>query len=98
MESAKSNDYSVIFGDASQEVVLKAAKVYDARLLIITTPAIATSQSIVDEVRLLNSKLHIVSRAEGEHQMKLLHDHGVYEVVQPEFEASLEITRQALLH
>jgi CPA2 family monovalent cation:H+ antiporter-2 len=30
--------------------------------------------------------------------MRLLHDHGVYEAVQPEFEASLEITRQALLH
>jgi CPA2 family monovalent cation:H+ antiporter-2 len=30
--------------------------------------------------------------------MKTLHDHGVYEAVQPEFEASLEITRQALLH
>ena len=27
-----------------------------------------------------------------------LHEHGVYEVVQPEFEAALEITRQALLH
>ena len=98
VESAKTNNYSVIFGDASQEVVLNAAKVHDAKLLIITTPAIATSQSIVDEVRLLNPNLHIVSRADGEQQMKLLHDHGVYEVVQPEFEASLEITRQALLH
>jgi CPA2 family monovalent cation:H+ antiporter-2 len=30
--------------------------------------------------------------------MKDLHARGVYEVVQPEFEASLEFTRQALLH
>jgi CPA2 family monovalent cation:H+ antiporter-2 len=30
--------------------------------------------------------------------MQLLHEQGVYEVVQPEFEAGLEITRQALLH
>ena len=98
VDSAKTNKYSVIFGDASQRVVLNAAKVLDAKLLIITTPAIAAAQSIVDEVRLLNPELHIVSRAEGEEQIKLLHDHGVYEVVQPEFEASLEITRQALLH
>jgi CPA2 family monovalent cation:H+ antiporter-2 len=98
VQSAKANKYSVIFGDASQQVVLNAAKVLDAKLIIITTPAISVSQAIVDEVRLLNPELHIVSRAEGEDQMRLLHDHGVYEVVQPEFEASLEITRQALLH
>jgi len=30
--------------------------------------------------------------------MQALHAHGVYEVVQPEFEAGLEMTRQALLH
>jgi CPA2 family monovalent cation:H+ antiporter-2 len=30
--------------------------------------------------------------------MEILYRHGVYEVVQPEFEAGLEITRQALLH
>jgi CPA2 family monovalent cation:H+ antiporter-2 len=30
--------------------------------------------------------------------MHRLHDRGVYQVVQPEFEAGLEITRQALLH
>ncbi len=30
--------------------------------------------------------------------MNALYDRGVYEVVQPEFEAGLEITRQALVH
>lgn len=30
--------------------------------------------------------------------MQTLHNHGVYEVVQPEFEAGLEFIRQALLH
>jgi CPA2 family monovalent cation:H+ antiporter-2 len=29
--------------------------------------------------------------------MKALYDHGVYNVIQPEFEAGLEFTRQALL-
>jgi CPA2 family monovalent cation:H+ antiporter-2 len=31
-------------------------------------------------------------------QMKALYESGVYEVVQPEFEAGLEFTRQTLLH
>lgn len=98
VNDAKSNDFSTIFGDASQEVVLNAAKIKEAKLFIITTPDLTTSQSIVNQVRLIKPDLHIVSRAENEDQIKLLHDKGVYEVVQPEFEASLEITRQALLH
>jgi len=98
VELAKTAKYPVIFGDVSQEVVLRAAKAEEARLLISTIPAVMTTQTIVDQARQINPSLHIVARAEGVEQMKTLHDHGVYEVVQPEFEASLEITRQALLH
>ena len=98
IEQANKANFPVIFGDASQEVVLKAAKVEEARLLLSTVPAIVTTQTIVDQVRLINPSLHIVARVEGVEQMKILHNHGVYEAVQPEFEASLEITRQALLH
>ena len=46
----------------------------------------------------MKSAVHIVARAEGIEQMQALHKQGVYEIVQPEFEAGLEITRQALLH
>jgi CPA2 family monovalent cation:H+ antiporter-2 len=53
---------------------------------------------IVDHVREQNRDVHIVARASGMEQMHQLHEHGVYEVVQPEFEAGLEMTRQALLH
>jgi monovalent cation:H+ antiporter-2, CPA2 family len=42
--------------------------------------------------------LHIVARAAGIEQMHTLHQRGVYEVVQPELEAGLEMTRQALFH
>ena len=67
-------------------------------MLLITTPAIVTAQGIVDQVRHLKPGLHIVARAEGLEHMDALYDRGVYEVVQPEFEAGLEITRQALVH
>jgi CPA2 family monovalent cation:H+ antiporter-2 len=98
VEQAKTAKYPVIYGDASQAVVLKAAQIGEARLLLITVPAIVSNRTIVDQVRGLKPALHIVARAEGMQQLQMLHDHGVYEVVQPEFEASLEITRQALLH
>ena len=52
----------------------------------------------MEQVRRINPELHIVARVEGLDLLKALHQLGVYEVVQPEFEACLEMTRQALLH
>ncbi|MBP8123921.1 MAG: cation:proton antiporter [Caldilineaceae bacterium] len=98
VEEAKAAGFPVVYGDAAQEIVLEAAQIKEACLLLITTPAIMVTQSIVDLVRHINPAVHIVARAEGVDQMRVLHEHGVYEVVQPEFEAGLEITRQALLH
>ena len=95
---AKSDGIPVIFGDASQHIVLEATRIESARLLIITLPSILTTQSVVDTVRKLRPDLHIVAKAEEIDHIKTLYEHGVYEVVQPQFEAGLEITRQALLH
>ncbi len=95
---AKEKGYPVIYGDASQEVVLEAARIQHACLVLITTPVIIVTRTIVDQVRHLNPTVHIVARAEEMEQMEVLHERGVYEVVQPEFEAGLEVTRQALLH
>jgi CPA2 family monovalent cation:H+ antiporter-2 len=97
-EQAKAAGFPVIYGDASQAVVLEAARIEHARLLLITVPAGVVTQALVGQVRRLNPALHIVARSEGLEQMQALHDQGVHEVVQPEFEAGLEITRQALLH
>jgi CPA2 family monovalent cation:H+ antiporter-2 len=97
-EQVKTAGLPVIYGDASQPIVLEASKIEKARLLLITTPAIVVTQSIVHHVQQLNPHLSIVARAEGIEQMKTLYSKGVYMVVQPELEAGLEITRQALLN
>jgi len=97
LEHAKTAGLPVIYGDASKLIVLEAAKIKQAELLLITTPAIVVAQTIVNSARQLNPRLNMVARAEGIEQMKALHDKGVPMVVQPEFEAGLEITRQALL-
>ncbi|MFN8442875.1 MAG: cation:proton antiporter [Caldilineaceae bacterium] len=98
VEQVKRAGFPIVYGDASQPVVLDAADVEEACLLMITTPVINTTQRIVQQVRQINPTLHIVARAEGIEQLKQLHEQGVYEVVQPEFEAGLEMARQALLH
>ncbi len=98
VDQCKNEGMPVVYGDANQEVVLETAGLHDARLMLITLPAIVTAQMVADRVRSLNPELHIVARVESIELSHILHEHGVYEVVQPEFEAGLEIVRQALLH
>jgi monovalent cation:H+ antiporter-2, CPA2 family len=96
-EKARDAGFGVIYGDAGQFAVLEAAAIDRARLLLVTTPAVVVSQSIVQQARGINPSLEIVARSEGIEQMKALLRNGVNEVVQPEFEAGLEITRQVLV-
>jgi CPA2 family monovalent cation:H+ antiporter-2 len=98
VDELKKAGYAVIYGDASQPVVLETAAIREACLLLITVPSTVISQAIVQQVRQINPELHIVARADNMDEMLLLRRLGVYEVVQPEFEAGLEIVRQALLH
>ncbi|MAT95922.1 MAG: portal protein [Anaerolineaceae bacterium] len=98
IEQAKQRKFPIIFGDATHELVLEAAYAAKARLVLITTPDILVTKSIVEQVNHLNKEVAIVARAEGIEPMRALYDQGVYEVVQPEFEAALEMARQALLH
>ena len=97
-EQCKAADFPVIYGDASQTTVLEAARIEKADLFLITTPAQVLAQAMLLQARQLNPSLEILARAEGVEQMKALYEQGVNHVVQPEFEAGLEITRQTLLH
>lgn len=98
MEKAQVAGYPVIYGDATQEPVLEAAQVGHSRLALVTVPVVGITNAVVASIRRICPELHIVARAEGLEQMRLLQQQGVFEVVQPEMEAGLQITRQALLH
>ncbi len=98
VEQAQANNYPVLFGDATQDVVLEAAGVEEAKLLLITIPSVVVIKSITDLAMKLNPDIKIVTSALNIEHMKELYEKGVFEVVQQEFEASLEFTRQALIH
>jgi CPA2 family monovalent cation:H+ antiporter-2 len=98
VEECKEAGIAVIYGDGSRQIVLEAAGIERARLLLTTVSSIVETRSIVRCVKQLHPTLHVVARAQGPEQLKMLHEMGVYEIVQPEFEAGLEFTRQALLH
>ncbi|HUF39060.1 MAG TPA: cation:proton antiporter [Anaerolineales bacterium] len=98
MEQAQETGHPVIYGDAAQVPILEAAHVSASRLILVTVPAVSVTLAVTDAVRRLAPDLHVVARAEGPDQLKLLQEVGIYEAVQPESEAGLEIARQALIH
>lgn len=67
-------------------------------MLVVTLPAIASTLSLVRHVKQIRPDLHIVARINSSEDREVLNQMGVYEIVQPEYEAALELTRQALLH
>ncbi len=97
-EKSKNEGFPVIYGDAGQETVLEGALIDDARMVIVTIPDIITARSVVEITQKRNAGARIISRADDMSQLDDLYGMNVYEVVQPEFEASLEIIRQVLLY
>ena len=98
IDQVKAAGIPVVFGDAAQPIVLEAARIATARLVLVTVPGIVVSRSIIVQARALNERVHIVARAASADHVEQLRSAGVFAVVQPEFEAGLEITRQALVH
>lgn len=90
--------FPMVFGDASAEPVLEAAGIANARLVIVTMPDAAGVRLAIQRIKSMNPEVHIVARSVTTGQLEELRDLGVYEAVQPEFEAALELGRQALSH
>src|SRR5262249_31280935 len=94
VDRAKTARLAVIYGDAGSPIVLEAAGVHDARLVLVVVSAAIDVELVVRQIRVLSSRPHIVARATRLTQVEDLRRHGVHEIVQPEFEAGLELVRQ----
>jgi len=97
MDQVRTSAVPVIYGDASSPTVLEAAGIHTARLALVAVSAAIDVELIVRRMRQINPELQIVARAARRAQIDVLRALGVHEVVQPEFEAGLEMVRQTLL-
>jgi monovalent cation:H+ antiporter-2, CPA2 family len=98
VDAAREEKLPLIYGDATAEPVLEAAGVREARLLVLTIPDAIGARLVVGRVHALNPDVHIVARSTSMEQLEDFGRLGVYEAVQPELEAGLELGRQALIH
>ncbi len=85
-----------IYGDAGNPEILAHAQLDKARVLICTFPDFIAVELTTRNALSINPRLDIVARVHRDVDAELLKGIGVSEVVRPEFEAGLEITRHTL--
>ncbi|MCC0177232.1 cation:proton antiporter [Waterburya agarophytonicola K14] len=85
-----------IFGDADSELVLEKAYLEKAKAIAIALPDPSSTRILLKSARDINPHIDIVARSHSDREIDLLTKLGAAEVVQPEFEAALEMGRQIL--
>jgi CPA2 family monovalent cation:H+ antiporter-2 len=76
---------------------VRVAGINRARAILVTVPAFPDVRSIATTARQLQPALPIIARADGREAVQALYALGIEEVTSPEFEAAIEMTRQALI-
>ena len=80
-----------IFGDADSELVLEKAHLEKAKALAIALPDPVSTRLLLKRALKFAPQLDIVARSHDNREIDLLTQLGAREVVQPEFEAALEM-------
>ena len=80
-----------LFGDADSELVLEKAHLEKAKALVIALPDPASTRLLLERALSIAPKLDIIVRSHSDKEIDVLTQMGAKEVVQPEFEAALEL-------
>ncbi|MDD4365653.1 MAG: cation:proton antiporter [Synergistales bacterium] len=88
---------SLLFGDPGQSAILEAAEIGRGRLLIVTLRGVLETLDVVRAARRRNAGIDIMARGESREERRLLKEHDVSLILEPELEAGLEMARQALI-
>ncbi len=94
---AAAEKLNCLFGDPQQPVILESAGIERARILLAASSAFAENREVIQQSAKLHPGLPVITRADSTEEAELLREYKVFEIIQPKFEAGLEMTRQALL-
>jgi CPA2 family monovalent cation:H+ antiporter-2 len=96
IEGLRRRGVPCIYGDAANAYVLGLANLERAKVLVLTVPDPATVEVAYKNALQINPRLDVVARTRGGARLHLSGGHGFLEIVEPEFEAGLEIMRHTL--
>jgi CPA2 family monovalent cation:H+ antiporter-2 len=95
-ERARTEGVPVVFGDAGLPVVLERAQINEARAIAVTFANQPAGVLTVQNAKTLNPELNVVARGVGNETRGMLLGAGANEIVDGDFEASLEFVRHVL--
>ena len=96
VEAMRGIDIPCFYGDATSYEVLKKANAEHARTVVVTLLDDPATQAIIRNARMLNPKVFIVVLTRFSQEVEELFEVGADEVIQEEFESSLEVLVRTL--
>ena len=97
LDEWRAEGYHTVLGSSDREEVLRAARVPQAGMLVVTTGDPVSVEMTAFQALQLQPNLDIVARVRARSEGEDLQKMGVQEVVWPEMEAGLEIVRHSLV-
>ncbi|MBE9211702.1 cation:proton antiporter [Plectonema cf. radiosum LEGE 06105] len=91
IQRLRSKKIPYLFGDADSELVLEKAHLEKAKALVIALPDAASTRILLEHALSIAPGLDIIARSHSDKEIDILTQMGAKEVVQPEFEAALEL-------
>ena len=92
----KEGGVSVLYGDPTEPEVLEAAGIRNAKAVILAIPDRVAQETLIAYVQTVASNVKIIGRAHQDADWERLKSLRVDKIVQPEFEAAIEIIRSML--
>jgi CPA2 family monovalent cation:H+ antiporter-2 len=96
MTEAQNNGEQVIFGDATQEIILNHVHAYSARVVVIAISDPDATRIIVSKIREMSDTVYIIVRTRNLKEIDGNLRLGADEVIPEEFETSIEIFARVL--
>nr|MBP7859879.1 NAD-binding protein [Patescibacteria group bacterium] len=94
--SLRKRGFKSIYGDAVNREILEIANLKEAKSIIIATPDIVANELIIQNVREINPSCLILVRAHKEEDIARLAVRGIKHIIEPEFEAGVEMGKRLL--
>jgi len=98
IEQAKEAGFPIVYGDGGQAIVQEALEIQNASLLVVTIPGIVVARSIISHAKKVNPEIKVIARMSDPDFFNEFKALDVVDLIHPEYEASLEMTRQVLLY
>lgn len=88
----------IIYGDATHRHLLEHTYIQNAFLVVLAIADLRISRQIVELIRKMNEKVHIIAKTRFVLEVEHLKELGANSVIPVEFEAALEIQKQMMIH